>query len=109
MNKLLIFFSNNRFINLIRPLIKKIVIPLMLILAANISYANDNISEEQIIYLILQNNQEYAIHNMMGHEGNQVYIHPTKGYEVVKDKDGNILKDHFTLDHIIMLHLQKSL
>ena len=59
------------------------------------AYANQELSNKQIIYLILQNTQEYAIHNMMGHEGNQVFIHPSKGYEVVKDKNGKILKNHF--------------
>jgi hypothetical protein len=97
MNQFLRCFSNKR------SLLHKILFTfnrrffgffIILLISSN-AYANKNLSDEQIIYLILQNTQEYAIHNMMGHEGNQVYVHPIKGYEVVKDKDGNILKDHF--------------
>lgn len=68
---------------------------MIILLMSNKAFANQNLSNKQIIYLVLQNTQEYAIHNMMGHEGNQVFIHPTKGYEVVKDKNGKILENHF--------------
>ncbi len=78
---------------------KKLVLILLLSIIINScvgkNLANKNFTNQQIIYLVLQNTQEYAVHNMMGHDGNSVYIHPVMDYEVVKDKKGNILKNHF--------------
>jgi hypothetical protein len=73
---------------------RKIFLIIILLMSSK-AFADQGLSNKQIIYLVLQNTQEYAIHNMMGHEGNQVLVHPTKGYEVVKDKNGQILEKHF--------------
>lgn len=73
---------------------KKIFLVIILFISHE-AFAGQKFSNEQIIYLILQNTQEYAIHNMMGHEGNRVHVDPIKGHEVVKDKNGNVLKNHF--------------
>lgn len=45
------------------------------------------------IYTVLQNTPELHMHQMNGEVDNTVYIHPVKGYEIVKDKNGNIIKE----------------
>ncbi len=49
---------------------------------------------QQIIYTILANTQEAAIHQMRGQTDNKVYFHED-GREGVYDKDGNLVTDGF--------------
>ncbi len=45
------------------------------------------------IYLVLQNTNEYYIHNLNGAKGNQVYLHKDGHKEAVYAKDGKLVKD----------------
>jgi hypothetical protein len=47
----------------------------------------------QIIYLLLQNNGEYYVHNLNGASGNEVYEHKDGHKEAVYDSNGDLVKD----------------
>jgi hypothetical protein len=64
--------------------------------AIQLEIRSGKISKEELdhVYFVLKNTRDNFVHKMNGELDNQIYINRALGYKVIKDKNGNILKNH---------------